>query len=120
MASTHHHVTHFQIWASLCGTFLLDFVTLMILNGFSLSLLCLMLISAAFGDPHRGREMGKAAELIVAKPGMSRTKSRTIFKVHGFIYHWTSSLQATLDPLLEGYRIGLEIGDNQCAGWCCE
>ena len=64
--------------------------------------------------------MGKAAELIVAKPGMSRTKSLTIFAVQGFIYHWTSSLQATLDPLLEGYRIGLDIGDNECAGLCCE
>ena len=64
--------------------------------------------------------MAKAAELIVAKPGMSRAKSHFIYKVHGFVYHWTSSLRATLDPLLEGYRIGLDMGDDDCAGWCCE
>ena len=78
------------------------------------------MISAALEDPQRGREMGKAAELIAAKPGMLQKQCRTIFAVHGFIYHWTSSLQATLNPLLQGYRIGLDIGDDECAGWCCE
>ena len=50
--------------------------------------------------------MGKAAELILEKPGMKMMKSRVAFHVHGINYHYTSPLQGTLRPMLEGYQAG--------------
>ena len=52
-----------------------------------------VLLTRAFGDPKRGRQMGKAAELIVEKPGMKMMKSRVAFHVQGLNYHNTAPLQ---------------------------
>ena len=65
-----------------------------------------VLLTRAFGDPKRGREMGKAAELIVEKPGMKMKKSRVAFHVQGLNYHNTAPLQGTLRPMLEGNQAG--------------
>ena len=59
--------------------------------------------------------MAKAAELIFAKPGMTRMKSRNTFGIQGFICHWTLPIRETLAPLIEGYRIGIEKGDAESA-----
>ncbi|EJK71876.1 hypothetical protein THAOC_06644 [Thalassiosira oceanica] len=75
-----------------------------------------ILLCGGFGNPKRGLEMARAAELILEKPGMNRIKSRTIFVCEGLIRHWTEPLRSTLDPLLRGYKIGLECGDGQSAG----
>eukprot|EP00984_Skeletonema_dohrnii_P003657 scaffold1255_cov225-Skeletonema_dohrnii-CCMP3373.AAC.2 len=77
-----------------------------------------MLLCGPFGKPHEGREMAKAAELILEKPGMRSSAIRTVFITQSFCYHWTSPLQDTIAPLLEGYQIGLEIGDTSSACWC--
>jgi len=77
-----------------------------------------VILCGGFGKIHQGREMAKAAELIMSKPEMKRCKSRSIFVCEGLINHWSKSLRETLDPLLEGYRVGLESGDGQSAGIC--
>eukprot|EP00984_Skeletonema_dohrnii_P003655 scaffold1253_cov196-Skeletonema_dohrnii-CCMP3373.AAC.1 len=74
-----------------------------------------MLLCGPFNKPHEGREMAKAAELILEKPGMRSRAVRTIFITQCFCYHWTSPLQDTIEPLLEWYQIGLEIGDTDSA-----
>lgn len=61
--------------------------------------------------------MAKTVELILAQPGMHRMKSRSIMLSQAFIYHWSSPLQGTLSPLLEGYQFGLQAGDIESAGW---
>mmetsp|Transcript_39577 Transcript_39577/g.95158 ORF Transcript_39577/g.95158 Transcript_39577/m.95158 type:complete len:1108 (-) Transcript_39577:206-3529(-) len=76
-----------------------------------------ILLSGPFGDPKRGREMGKAAELLAQNPEMKMMKSRVLFCVQALVYHHTSSLQGTLRPLLEGYQIGLRTGDTESACW---
>ena len=84
--------------------------------------------------------MSKAVDLILAKPGMDRMKSRSIFVYRGVIRklllckhmpfisllwlmfsshtaeHWIAPLQGTIEPLLEGYRVGLRTGDVESAG----
>ncbi|EJK61687.1 hypothetical protein THAOC_17782 [Thalassiosira oceanica] len=57
--------------------------------------------------PRRGREMARAAELILEKPGMERMTSRIRYICEGLIHHWTSPLRSTLDPLLEGCEEGV-------------
>eukprot|EP00985_Skeletonema_marinoi_P029474 scaffold27964_cov133-Skeletonema_marinoi.AAC.1 len=77
-----------------------------------------MLLCGPFGKPHEGREMAKAAELILERPGMRSSTVNTIFGVQCFCYHWTSPLQDTIEPLLKGYQAGLEIGDTDRACSC--
>eukprot|EP00985_Skeletonema_marinoi_P030034 scaffold30138_cov131-Skeletonema_marinoi.AAC.1 len=76
------------------------------------------LLCGPFGKPHEGREMAKAAELILEKPGMRSRATFTVFITQTFCYHWTSPLQDTIAPLLEWYQRGLEIGDTASACWC--
>jgi predicted ATPase len=77
-----------------------------------------MLLCGPFGKPNEGREMAKAAELILEKRGMRSSTSKTIFITQCFCYHWTSPLQDTIEPLLKGYQAGLEIGDTDKACSC--
>eukprot|EP00984_Skeletonema_dohrnii_P020789 scaffold10216_cov123-Skeletonema_dohrnii-CCMP3373.AAC.5 len=77
-----------------------------------------MLLCGPFGKLHEGLEMARAAELILEKPGMRSSTSNTIFVTQSFCYHWTSPLQDTIAPLLKGYQVGLEIGDNDRACYC--
>eukprot|EP00984_Skeletonema_dohrnii_P024922 scaffold14057_cov86-Skeletonema_dohrnii-CCMP3373.AAC.1 len=77
-----------------------------------------LLLCGPFGKPHDGREMATAAELILERPGMRSSTSNTIFVTQSFCYHWTSPLQDTIEPLLKGYQIGLEIGDTVKACYC--
>mmetsp|Transcript_28908 Transcript_28908/g.68879 ORF Transcript_28908/g.68879 Transcript_28908/m.68879 type:complete len:719 (+) Transcript_28908:357-2513(+) len=74
------------------------------------------LLCGAFGKPRRGREMARAAELILEKPGMERMTSRIRYICEGLIHHWISPLRSTLDPLLEGCEEGLKFGEGQSAG----
>ncbi len=77
-----------------------------------------MMLCGPFGKPHEGLEMAKAAELIEEKPGIRRNADHTIFVTQHLCYHWVSPLQDTIAPLLKGYQIGLETGENEGASWC--
>ncbi len=77
-----------------------------------------LVLCGSFGKLRDGLEMAKAAELILEKPGMSDSACFTLFITQTFCYHWTSPLQDTIAPLLKGYQIGLETGENVKAGWC--
>mmetsp|Transcript_23905 Transcript_23905/g.51712 ORF Transcript_23905/g.51712 Transcript_23905/m.51712 type:complete len:740 (+) Transcript_23905:1112-3331(+) len=77
-----------------------------------------VLLCGIFGDLMGGREMAKAAELILANHDSKVMKSRVGFVCEAFVLHWTVPLQATFVPLLQGYQIGLCGGDIDSAGWC--
>ena len=62
--------------------------------------------------------MARVAELILAKPGMNKMASRSIFVMEGLIKHWTTPLKGTLEPLLKGYQVGMDYGEGQSAGIC--
>ncbi len=76
------------------------------------------LLCGPFGKPHEGLEMAKAAEMIIEKSGMRQFAVDTLFVTQAYCYHWISPLQDTIDPLLKGYQIGLETGENEGASWC--
>jgi hypothetical protein len=77
-----------------------------------------LLLCGPFGTPQKGREMAKAAELILAKPGMRSSTSLTMFLTQSFCYNWTAPLHNTIAPLLKGFQEGLEIGDTENACSC--
>jgi len=83
--------------------------TISFLNSFG-AMLC-----GTFGQFQRGREIAKAVGLILKKPNMKHKKSRGIFGQE-IIKLWGSPLQASLQPLLEGYQMGLKVGDMEAAG----
>jgi len=71
-----------------------------------------LLLCVAFGEIKRGIEMSKAAELLlINKPDRRRMKSRVTFHVEGFVYWWTRPIHESLQPLLQGYQVGIETGD---------
>mmetsp|Transcript_35089 Transcript_35089/g.59569 ORF Transcript_35089/g.59569 Transcript_35089/m.59569 type:complete len:329 (+) Transcript_35089:112-1098(+) len=61
--------------------------------------------------------MARAVDLILERPGMERMKSRSCLLTQGTIIPWTSPLQGTLAPMLEGYQVGLKTGDTESAGY---
>ncbi len=77
-----------------------------------------MMLCGPFGKPREGLEMVKAAELILEKADTRSSVAHTVFTTQTFCYHWTSPLQDTIAPLLKGYQIGLETGENEKAGYC--
>lgn len=50
-----------------------------------ISLLGLFFVQSAFGKLQEGKKMSQAVDLILAKPGMNRMKSRSIFVCEGMI-----------------------------------
>ena len=70
-----------------------------------------LLLCGAFGELKRGREMAKAVELLLENPLNRRMASRAVFIPQSLIMHWTSPIQLTLAPLLNGYQSGFEIGE---------
>ena len=42
-------------------------------------------------------------------------KSWVSFLREGMVFHWSSPLQGTFTPLLEGYQSGMESGDTESA-----
>lgn len=77
-----------------------------------------LLLCGLFGKPEQGREMGKAVELLLAKPGMKGKQSKARYHCEAFINHWTAPIQGTLAPYLAGYQSGLELGDVESACFC--
>ena len=72
-------------------------------------------ILIAFGDVKRGTEVAKVAELLLEKKNTKEMKSKVHYILEGFVNHWTCPLQGTLQPLLQGYKLGLETGDTESA-----
>jgi len=67
------------------------------------------------GDLKGGNEFGDVALGFLEHPGMRETIARTLMIVHSCVYHWVHPIQQSIQPLLEGYRIGLENGDIEGA-----
>ena len=74
------------------------------------------LLLCGFGKFSRGRDMGKATELLLENPKYERMQSRSCFLIETFIHHWTSPIHLTLSPLLSGYQKGMYPA---CLGLTC-
>jgi predicted ATPase len=62
-----------------------------------------MLLCGPLGKPHKGREMAKAAELILAKPGMRSSTSLTISLTQGLLLPLDSTGSGYYCTIAEGF-----------------
>ncbi len=74
-----------------------------------------MIHCAVLGNINTGHEWGKLSLSIIEKFNIKESKSRVLAVVWYFINHWKRSLRDSINPLLEGYQIGLETGDLEFA-----
>ena len=56
-------------------------------------------------------EFGKLGLRLVEKLGARDQESRSIFVYNALVRHWKYPMKDSIEPLMEGYRIGMETGD---------
>ena len=77
-----------------------------------------LILCGVVGDIESGYQFGKLALRLLERVNAKDVKTRTMQVVHSFISHWQEPVSATLQPLLEAYQNGLEIGDLEYAAYC--
>ncbi|MCP4136285.1 MAG: AAA family ATPase [bacterium] len=77
-----------------------------------------LILCGHLGQIERGYKFGNLALALLEKNNAEEYKAQVYFAVYGFIYHWKKPVKETLDPLLEGYRAGVETGNLEFATYC--
>lgn len=65
-----------------------------------------------------GYRFGKLALQLLKRLDAREVKARTILLAYFMIMHWKDPLQDTLDPLMNGYQVGMLNGDIEMAFTC--
>ena len=77
-----------------------------------------VIISFFLGKIEEGFKFGKLALELLEKYQNDKIKAKTILVFNNLIRHWQEHLSKTIQPLLEGYTIGLQTGDLEFASLC--
>ncbi|MBD2694685.1 AAA family ATPase [Anabaena catenula] len=77
-----------------------------------------LILCGALGDIESGYKFGNLALSLLTQLNAKETAAKTIYIVSAFIQHWQEHGKQTLEPLLEGYTLGLETGDLENATYC--
>lgn len=77
-----------------------------------------MISCGVLGKIGEGYRLGQLALRLLHSSEVRALKAKTIHMVNAFTLHWQNHLRDTLNPLLGGYHVGLETGDNEYAGYC--
>ncbi|PMB52694.1 serine/threonine protein kinase [Fischerella thermalis CCMEE 5201] len=77
-----------------------------------------LLLCGAFGNIDSGYQFGNLALKIVSKFDAKELQAKIFTVVNAHIKFWKEHLMNTLSPALEGYAMGLEMGDSEYAGYC--
>ena len=75
------------------------------------------IVLCGLADIDGGYRVCKLALKLIEKFDAKELQPSTFSISNCFIRHWKEHIRATLMPLLEAYRIGLEIGNLQFAAW---
>jgi PAS domain S-box-containing protein len=65
-----------------------------------------------------GYEFGQLALNLLSHLNVHSLRARTLLIVNNFIVHWKEPIRNTIQPLLEAYQRGLEVGDLEFAAYC--
>ena len=69
-------------------------------------------------DYEAGRRFAEGAlSILETNLEYETAEARTIFLAHCFCIHHTMPLEASLQPLLQGYNSGMTVGDVESACW---
>ena len=77
-----------------------------------------LILCGMIGNIDTGYQFGQLALKLLSQPHTHALKARTLLIVNDFIIHWKEHTRELLQPLLEGYQIGLETGDLESAAYC--
>jgi hypothetical protein len=69
------------------------------------------------GDFITGNAFSERALILLKKLESKAVESRLTYCVHFTVAPWAKPLQSTLTYLLQGYKVGMEIGDSESAMW---
>jgi PAS domain S-box-containing protein len=70
-----------------------------------------IVLAAGLFDFKGAIEYGKLGLKLVEKLGARDQESKTIFVYNALVRHWKYPMKESIEPMLEGYRIGMETGD---------
>ncbi|MGO8878419.1 MAG: AAA family ATPase [Desulfomonilaceae bacterium] len=74
-----------------------------------------IILCSIIGDADSGYRYGAMALELVNRDDIKEDLARVNFAVYSFIRIWRDPLRDTLEPLLESFHIGLEVGDLEYA-----
>jgi PAS domain S-box-containing protein len=77
-----------------------------------------LILCGMIGNIDTGYQFGQLALKLLSQSHTHALKARTLLIVNDFIIHWKKHTRELLQPLLEGYQIGLETGDLESAAYC--
>ncbi|MEG3848032.1 AAA family ATPase, partial [Microcoleus sp. herbarium19] len=77
-----------------------------------------LILCGTIGNIDTGYQFGQLALKLLSQSHTHALKARTLLIVNDFIIHWKEHTRELLQPLLEGYQIGLETGDLESAAYC--
>lgn len=70
-----------------------------------------IVLAAGLFDFKGAIKFGKMGLKLVEKLGARDQEAKTIFVYNALVRHWKYPMKESIEPMLEGYRIGLETGD---------
>ncbi len=70
-----------------------------------------IVLAAGLFDFKGAIKFGKLGLKLVEKLGARDQEAKTIFVYNALVRHWKYPMKESIEPMLEGYRIGLETGD---------
>ena len=76
-----------------------------------------IVLGAGLWDFERADEYGKLGLKLMEKLGARDQECRIIFVYNALVRHWKYPSKDSIEPLLEGYRIGLETGELDFASF---
>jgi hypothetical protein len=74
-------------------------------------------IKVRTGDFITGNAFSERALILLKKLESKAVESKLTYCVHFAVAPWAKPLQSTLTYLLQGYKVGMEIGDAESAMW---
>ncbi|MGK7904405.1 MAG: AAA family ATPase, partial [Hormoscilla sp.] len=76
-----------------------------------------LILCGQAGKTSEGYRFGKLGLNVLERLGAKELKTKTWHIVYTFVTHWTEHLKDAIGPLHEGYRVGLETGELETAGY---
>lgn len=76
-----------------------------------------LILCGTLGDIESGYRFGNLALKVVERLKTRNVEARTLVLVNYFIRHWREQVRQALEPLVNGYSIGLETLDLEFAGY---
>jgi len=76
-----------------------------------------MILCGVLGNIEKGYRFGTLAQDLIQKLNIKFFKTRIHLAVNDFVRHWKEPVRSTFEPMVEGYRSGLETGDLEFAGF---